>query len=229
MAPDPRHSDPPHDPAGDPDEHDLRLATAAQQGDRAALAELLARYQDRLYTVCVRMLGNRQTATDLTQDAFVRLIQGLGSFDGKSRFSTWAIRVTMNACLTHLRGARLRRHASLDGPERGGSGDRPGWSGEPGVEPGPDQRVQLSERRGLVAAGLDLLEPDQRALLILRDVQDLPYEQIAAALDIPLGTVKSRIFRARLALRGHIESLQRGRQGAPPEPFQAVPRTRPNP
>src|SRR4029077_1267195 len=115
-------------------------------GDRAAWGELLARYQDRLYAVCLRMVGDRDAAADLTQDAFVKVIQGLDSWDGRSKLSTWMIRVTMNVCLSHLRSEKLGRDASL-GDEGGtplrrgealGAGGMESRTGNPEREPGPE-------------------------------------------------------------------------------------------
>lgn len=193
-------------PAPQPDP-DLPLVRAIQAGDTRAWSGLLSRYQDRLFAVCYRMVPDRTTAADLTQDAMVKIIQGLGSFDGTAKVSTWMIRVTMNVCLSHLRAAKLRRHASLEatssGSERGSIADRLA-SGEPGV----DQGVQQQEALRLVAAGLDRLEAEQRAILVLRDVRGLDYDQIAEILGTAVGTVKSRLFRARAALRDAVKELK---------------------
>lgn len=182
-------------------------------GSRAAWGDLLTRYQDRLFSVCLRMVNNRETAADLTQDAFVKVLQGLDTWDGRSKLSTWIIRVTMNVCLSHLRAAKLRKTTSLDdglspslvrGME---SGQRKPTSslGFADGEPGPDEGVQSQDQKRRVLAALASLEPDQRAIIVLRDVQGLDYDQIAAALEVAVGTVKSRLFRARLAFRERLE------------------------
>jgi RNA polymerase sigma-70 factor (ECF subfamily) len=169
------------------------------------------------------MVTSRDTAADLTQDAFVKILQGLDSWDGRSKLSTWMIRVTMNVCLSHLRAAKLRRHASLESQFNPslvrGFEDSLGpitteSSAASGREPQPAQGVQHSEQRRRLLAGLAALDPDQRAIVVLRDVQGLDYDQVAAALDVPVGTVKSRLFRARLALRQLIE--QQDRSATPP-------------
>jgi RNA polymerase sigma-70 factor (ECF subfamily) len=201
------------DPGAIADREDRAIVArirAAGIGDRSAWAELLTRYQDRLFGVCVRMVHDRETAADLTQDAFVKILQGLDSWDGRSRLSTWMIRVTMNVCLSHLRAAKLRRHASLEGEIaasliRGAGDNKSPITGGPlfasGREPQPGESVQHTEQRRQLLAGLAALDPDQRAIIVLRDVQGLDYDQIGAALGLPVGTVKSRLFRARLALR----------------------------
>jgi len=208
-APVPGPSTPPRpSPRLDPtDEDDRQLVLRVQRQEPGAWPELVHRYQHRLYAVCLKTLGNRQWAADCCQDAFVRLIQKIDAYDGRSRFSTWAIRVTMNICLSKLRSEKLRRHAPL--PH-----DHPSASG---VSPGVHRRSSTSEPVGIsgveqveasrrLARALAELPDDQRGLLLLRDVQGLEYAQIAAALDIPVGTVKSRLFRARQALRTAIES-----------------------
>src|SRR4051812_7528632 len=191
--------DSPTSPSTLPDEGDeidrniVARIRAAGIGSRAAWGELLTRYQDRLFTVALRMVGNREVAADLTQDAFVKILQGLDTWDGRSKLSTWMIRVTMNVVLSHLRAAKVRKHASLDAEiapslVRGVSG-RQSLAGR---EPDAGQGVELTDQRRRVLAALADLEPDQRAIIVLRDVQGLDYDQIAAALGVATGTVKSR-------------------------------------
>lgn len=175
---------------------------AIRRGERDAWTTLLTRYQDRLFGVCYRMVGDRELAADLTQDAMVKIIQGLETYDGRSRLSTWLIRVTMNVCLSRMRSERLRRHASLDtGPE---GADR-AESRIGATEPRESWRIEHQEQKQRLAEALLHLNPDHRAILILRDIRGLDYEQIAEALGIAVGTVKSRLFRARLALRQILE------------------------
>jgi len=191
---------------------DAALVQRAGRGDQAALAELLTRHQDRTYAMCFRMLGDRERARDVAQDAMVRVIESLSSFDGRAAFGTWMTRVTINLCLSHLRREKLRRHASLDapqgGPEREGSGRSPLWAALASeAEPQAGSSVEEGERRARLAAALVGIEPEQRAILILRDVRGLDYRQIGEALDVAVGTVKSRLFRARTALREAMERL----------------------
>jgi RNA polymerase sigma-70 factor (ECF subfamily) len=210
-------------PGRDSEPTDLELVDRIQSGESEAWADLARRYQHRLFTVCVRMVGNRDAAADLTQDAFVKILEGLVTFDGRSKPSTWMIRVTMNVCLSWLRSEKHRRHASLDaaGWGRGSGGEGPGseggdlrpglapgsWRRSPAGEPGGASSIQRGERQALLSAAMDRLKPEQRAILVLRDVRDMEYEQIAEALGIPGGTVKSRLFRARAALREAMEQV----------------------
>lgn len=178
-------------------------------GDHDAWTELLTSEQDRLYTMCLRMLGDRELASDLTQEAMVKIIQGIDSYDGRSRLTTWMYRVAMNLCLSKLRSEKLRQHASLDRPMAAGDGARSGAhyssSFEQTREPPADQIVQDQQQRRVLAEALGRVSPEQRAILILRDARGLDYGQIAEILDIARGTVKSRLFRARVALRHAIE------------------------
>jgi RNA polymerase sigma-70 factor (ECF subfamily) len=185
------------------------LITNAQQGDQDALAELLNRHSDSIYLTCYRMLGNSDRARDLAQDSMVRLIEALHTFDGRAKFNTWMTRVVMNQCITHLRRERLRRHASLN--VSAGSEDGEGVEGwtriEQGTEPEPDVGVQKGEMLHRLRQAMGRLDADARSILVLRDVRGFDYAQIGEVLEIPVGTVKSRIFRARAALRELMESL----------------------
>jgi RNA polymerase sigma-70 factor (ECF subfamily) len=207
------------------DAREQALVKAIQGGDRHAWSELLTRYQDRLFGVCLRMVGDRDRAADYAQDSMVRIIEGLASYDGRAKLSTWMIRVTMNVCFSRLRAEKLRRHASLDaenngygghsGGGRGGGAGRGRTASERAAdfehrEPGAESRVENEELRRLLAGALLRISPDQRAILVLRDSRGLDYEQIAEVLDVPVGTVKSRLFRARAALREVLESMEGG-------------------
>jgi RNA polymerase sigma-70 factor (ECF subfamily) len=218
---------------------ELQLVEAYRKGGQAAhdaLRELVDSYQRRIYSVCYRMVRHRDDASDLTQDVLIKLIESLDSYNGQSKLSTWVIRVTMNACLSHLRRQKVRHTQSLDalsrsptesGPRSGGirnisasrelsassHPDPPGRGGNLGGQAEellPHQRVEQAQRMAVVEAALLDLDPDTRAILVLRDVQDLDYQHLAEVLEIPLGTVKSRLFRAREALRTAIEARTGG-------------------
>lgn len=216
-------------PPPDDDAHDRAIVARIRQSGlttpegKAAWSELFLRYQDRLFAICFRMVPNRHTAADLTQDAFVKVLSGLDSYDGRSKLSTWVFRVTMNVCLSHLRAAKLRDHVGLETiapsisraisqespPRSGGNigdlGNRPSGIAQD-VELPPDLGVERDQRRHRVASALSALDAEQRAILVLRDVQGLDYDQIASVLEVAVGTVKSRLFRARAALRAQLES-----------------------
>jgi RNA polymerase sigma-70 factor (ECF subfamily) len=193
---------------------ELELVEEFRRGNSAALAILLRAYQRRMYGICYRMVRREDDARDLTQDCMIKVMEGLPGFDSRARLSTWIIRVTMNCCISHLRKRKLRTHLSLDQPaERQGGADGLGEDSPVGLghamleagEPGPAGRVEMEETRSIVLHALNRLDPLMRAVIILRDMQDLDYVQIADVLEVPVGTVKSRLFRARTALREMIE------------------------
>lgn len=204
--------------SGRPGDDDLTLIRAIRRGESAAWTPLLSRHQDRVYAVCVRMVGDRELALDLAQDTLVKVIQGLDSYDGRSQLSTWITRIAINVCLSKLRSEKLRRHASLDAPS--GGTDDPGRTFAESTAQTREQfaaeRVQSGEDRRLVLAALMRIDPEQRAILVLRDSRGMDYERIAEVLGVAVGTVKSRLFRARTALREHIEALEKSGSGTGP-------------
>lgn len=218
MTPRARPTSPPERP--DSDARERLIVASIRAGNSSAWGQLLTMYQDRLYAVCFRMVHDRELAADLTQDSMIRIIEGIASYDGRSKFSTWVFRVAMNVCLSRLRSEKLRRHASLDAmrddgrepsaashhPRAAGAyRTTPYQTGSDEREPEGEQAVQREEERLRLAAALLDVSAEQRAILILRDSRGLDYDQIAEVLDIPVGTVKSRIFRAREALREALE------------------------
>ncbi|MEA2826126.1 MAG: eukaryotic-like serine/threonine-protein kinase [Actinomycetota bacterium] len=158
---------------------------AAQNGDRSALDTLLGRHYDRLYALCRRVTGNDADGADACQEALIAIVRALGGFDGRSSFSTWSYRVATNACLDELRRRRRRPEPGLPADEAAGSG------GDPFGD--VDTRVAVD-------AALTGLTPEYRAAVVLRDLCGLAYGEIAEVLDVPIGTVRSRIARGRSAL-----------------------------
>lgn len=195
-------------------EREARLIADVQRGDRGALGELLGAYERRVYHVCLRMVGSADDAAELTQEALLRAIQHSENFKGEAKFSTWLMRIAMNLCITHLRKSKVRGSLSLD--HTGPSGD--GEASPPlkdlvsqNHEPSPDSRVQESEQLDRLARAVERLDPDLRGVILLRDLQGMEYQQVAEVLSVPVGTVKSRLFRARLALRTAMEPAERPR------------------
>ncbi|GBD19972.1 ECF RNA polymerase sigma factor SigE [bacterium HR28] len=178
---------------------DSTLVAAARAGDHDAFAELVRRYQRLVYAVSYRLLRDQTLAEDVTQDAFVRAYLSLDRFRGTS-FRAWVLRIAHNAALDQLRSLARHRHVPLeDVPER----------------PEPSSSFGPVEHEGLTAAleaALAALPPDQRAVVLLADVEGLPYDEVAEVLAIPLGTVKSRLARARTRLRVLLEADPRARE-----------------
>jgi RNA polymerase sigma-70 factor (ECF subfamily) len=167
---------------------DRDLVAAAQAGDRRALDELLRRHYDRVHAVCRRIAGSSRDADDATQEAMISIVRGLARFDGRAQFSTWAYRIATNAALDELRRRKRRPGLHVVGDD--------GVAPEP-VDPLADRQVTAVADRMAIDAALDELPEEFRTAVVLRDVADLDYAEIAEALGVPVGTVKSRIARGR--------------------------------
>lgn len=180
-------------------DEDARLVELAQAGKAEAFGQLVTKYQDRLYTVIARVTGSPDDARELTQDALVRAFVKLETFAGASTFYTWLYRIGVNLALSHRR--RNRATVSLDAARAGA-----GWEPVDG-ETGPAERLESDERARQVRAALDQLSPEHRAILVLREIDGCDYEQLAEILGLALGTVRSRLHRARLELKARLEPL----------------------
>jgi len=184
---------------------DQSLARAAARGDRQALEDLLERHADHIHTLCRRVLGDPHDALDASQEAFIAIARGVQSFDGRSRFTTWMHRVTVNAAIDEARrrGRRPLPHEEIPEPRDS--------------RPGPEDAVIA---RLDVDAALSGLSPEFRAAVALRDFADLDYAEIATILGVPIGTVRSRIARGRRAVADRLGNQDRpsGRpMGTPPD------------
>ncbi len=173
----------------------------AQAGGREAFDELVLGYQDRIYNVIHRLVGDADEAYDLAQDTFVKAFQALSSFRQDARFSTWIYRIAVNACLSrHRKHAVRKRHApiSLDATYRTGDGeirlDPPDLSEEPA------RNTTRRETIGLVRKAISSLDVEYRLVVLLRDMEGYSYEEIQEILGCPIGTVRSRLHRARAEL-----------------------------
>ncbi len=175
---------------------DEQLVERAKRGERAALDQLLARHYDRLFAVCRRLAGNDADAADACQEALLSIVRGLGRFDGRASFRTWSYRVATNACLDELRRRGRRPQPILDATEHA---DGTAW-GESADETG-----RVADRMELDAA-LQLLPVEFRAPVVLRDVVGMDYAEIGDVLNLPPGTVRSRIARGRRHLANLVGS-----------------------
>jgi RNA polymerase sigma-70 factor (ECF subfamily) len=171
---------------------DRALVTAAQGGDRGALDQLLRRHYDRVHAVCRRITGSDADAADASQEAMIAMVRGLAHFDGRASFGTWAYRIATNASLDELR--RRRRRPLVAGRDHD---DHDGADRHEIPDPTAQQPIEHLADRYLLDAALAALPEAFRLPVVLRDVADLDYAEIAAVLDVPVGTVKSRIARGR--------------------------------
>ena len=175
------------------------LVRAAQRGDDSAFEELVRTYEKRVYHLALRMCGNVDDAYEVAQEAFLSAWKGMRFFRGDSSFSTWLYRLTSNAAIDFLR--RQRRQGGSDGVSLD---DEDMFLEVADPAPSPHQQAERLELRDALARGLGALSPEHRQVLLLRELQGLTYEEIAAALELDLGTVKSRIARAREKLRKYL-------------------------
>jgi RNA polymerase sigma-70 factor (ECF subfamily) len=171
------------------------LVAAARDGEQDAFGELVARHQDKVYSLAFRFTGDAEDATEIAQQAFLKAWRGMRSFRGGASFYTWIFRITVNEARSRGRYRAVRpAMASLD--SFGGRAGTPA-----GRAADPADEAERVERREMVHRALARLEPDQRMMIVLRDMEGRDYAEIAGLLDCPAGTVKSRIHRARMALK----------------------------
>ena len=177
---------------------DRELVERAKKRDQKAFEQLVLDNQNRVYGLALRLTNDREEAADLAQEAFVKAWQGLDSFQGESSFATWLYRLTANLCIDWLRKKKRREGVepavSLDDEERAWA-EPANWEGDPQVQ------LERSEQGKALARGLARLSEEHRRILVLRELSGLSYQEISQTLELDLGTVKSRIARARLALR----------------------------
>lgn len=171
-------------------------------GDAAAWEELVRRYHRRIYNICYRFTASATDAEDLTQEVFIKMYRTMGSYDlERGSFMTWLTTVTRNLLVDHFRKSKQDRATDSLEAAPGESEDALSLGERlPDAAPGPDARVQSRETQKLVQQALRKLSPDLREAVILRDLQDMDYKEIALALKVPEGTVKSRINRGRTEL-----------------------------
>ena len=179
---------------------DRTLVLRAQRGERAAFGELVTRYMQRAYYTALGLVGNHDDALDLSQEAFARAFRARATIDAERPFFPWLYQIIRRLCFNHTRDQRSRRQKL----ERAGS-----WLAETtmGVRPlSPEQAAERTELRERVAAAIDRLAEREREALVLREFEGLRYREIAELLGIPIGTVMSRLYRARKSLAREIEA-----------------------
>ena len=193
---------------------ELELIKKAQLGDRGAYGRLVVLYQHRLFNAICRLVGDYEEARDLAQETFTRGLDKIDSFRGDASPYTWLFRIATNLSISKLRKTQRHRTFSLDAP--GGRDSNPGGEDQASAlldrvsaqrqdeTHQPDRAMEKRERNEKVLEALGRLDAEYRAVLVMRDIEGFDYQQIADVLGLPLGTLKSRLFRARLALRDEL-------------------------
>lgn len=186
------------------------LVHSAQKGDTSAFGQLVEAHQSKIYSLCYRMTGNAEDAADLTQEVFLSAWRSLSRFQEQSSFGTWVYRMATNASIDFLRREKRRQVLSMtmeeDSEER--------QAQVPDERYSPHRLLEQKEARQAVVDALAALSPEHRQVLVLREMEGLSYQEIGQLLDLEEGTVKSRIARARLALRDFL--IKSGNFSAPP-------------
>ncbi len=180
------------------DAGDMELVAQAWKGDREAFSELVRRYYERVYGTIYSLVGDRDDADDLAQEAFLKAYRSLSNFRGQSQFYTWVYRIGVNCCLDWMKSRNRRKDVSLE---------REPW-GLDGVFRHPqasDAGVLRKELQAILEQAMETLPVEYRATLVLREIDGLAYDEIAYALGCSVGTVKSRLFRSRAQLREALE------------------------
>jgi len=194
-------------------ERELALLLKARGGDRSVFGQIAVLYQDRLFNALLRMVGEPEEARELTQETFARGLEKVDTFRGESSPYTWLFRIGMNLAIGNLRRSQRVRFFSLDGfGKHGGNGsarrrDQAAALMDRIASAKCDSPAQAAERNELHQAVLDALgrvDAEYRAVLVMRDVEGFDYQQMADVLGLPLGTLKSRLFRARMALKDEL-------------------------
>ena len=187
-----------------------RLIRRLRDRDERAFREVVEQYQDKVYNLTYRMLGDRNEAEDLAQEVFITVFKSIDSFRGDAKFSTWLYRVAANHCKNRIK--YLARRHDRDQSEYDEQIERRAAAGAvtgPATMPRPDARLEGLEREQLLQAAIAELDDDHRLLVVLRDIEELSYDEICAITELPEGTVKSRLHRARLALRKKLQRTMR--------------------
>lgn len=178
-------------------EQEAAIVRQVIEGDTNAFEKLVREYEKNVYNIALRMVNNSEDASDMTQEAFIKAYNSLQNFRGDSKFSVWLYRIVSNVCLDFLRSKNRRPTVSLSVEDDDGEETEIDVADE---SQSPELLLERSLTRDAVRRGLEALPPDYRQILLLREIQGLSYDEISSALDLEVGTVKSRIFRARKKL-----------------------------
>lgn len=194
--------------SSDRSEDDATLVKSVQRGDAAAFDALVLRHKDRVFNLCYRLLGEFQEADDFAQEVFLKAFRSIKRFRFEAAFSTWLYRIAVNTCKNRLKSLEYRQRKMtipLENPGNPDTGASPREIRDNGNSPG--NHFEKKERMRVIQEAVNALPPDQKTVITLRDIQGFSYEEIADITGLNLGTVKSRLSRARLELREQLRGL----------------------
>jgi RNA polymerase sigma-70 factor, ECF subfamily len=181
------------------------LLRRLRERDERAFRELIEAQRDRIYNITFRMLGNRAEAEDVAQEVFITVFKTIDSFREESKFSTWLYRVTVNHCKNRIKYLARRHDRQKDELDETSGGVNGATVDTPARATQPDRALEGAQMEQLLQEAIAKLDDDHRIVVVLRDVEDLSIEEICKITDLPDGTVKSRLHRARLALRKKLQ------------------------
>jgi RNA polymerase sigma-70 factor (ECF subfamily) len=186
------------------------LVRRLRERDERAFRDLIDTYRDRVFSLLLRMIGSREEAEDIAQEVFVTVFKSIDQFRGDSKLSTWLYRVAVNHCKNRVKYLARRYDRATGALDEAAERLAAAQGGEPvaaGRIPSPERALEGAETERLVQAAIASLEEDHRLVVILRDIEELSYEEICGITGLPEGTVKSRLHRARLALKEKLGKL----------------------
>ncbi|GAB4233655.1 MAG: sigma-70 family RNA polymerase sigma factor [Deltaproteobacteria bacterium] len=184
------------------------LVEAVRQGKPGAFEAIVRAHQARVYSFCARMLADRDDALDASQEVFLSAWRNLDGFRGEAALSTWLLRIAANRCLNRIRKRRSLAEREAPWPEApGGEDDAPPFQPEGSAADRPDRFAENRETGEILEEALSRLDPGSRWIVLLSDVEGFSYEEVAALAEVPVGTVKSRLHRARMALRRMLSTV----------------------
>ncbi|UCG53824.1 MAG: sigma-70 family RNA polymerase sigma factor [Candidatus Latescibacterota bacterium] len=183
-------------------EEDRELIARARKGDEGAYRTLLGKYERAVFNICLKMVRDREEARDLAQDAFIKVFSMLDRYNPSFAFSNWLFKITSNLCIDSMRKRRVDT-LPMDEPVRGAKGEYERQYASPTAT--PDKVLLKKEKMKLLSRAIEELPPHYRIMIVLRHQEGLSYEEIAETLEVPLGTVKARIHRAREMLKTRLD------------------------
>lgn len=184
---------------------DRKLVRALRRRDEDAFADMVDKYQHRVFNVIYRIVGDRQEAEDVAQEVFIAVFKHIDGFRGDSKFSTWLFRIASNRAknrVKYLARRNKQQHQDLEDTPESNIDDNPVGGGHADR---PDREAMGRELEGIIQEGLEELNEKHRTVIVLYDIENLSYEEISDALDLPEGTVKSRLYRARSQLKAFVD------------------------
>ncbi|MEJ2720026.1 MAG: sigma-70 family RNA polymerase sigma factor [bacterium] len=183
-------------------EEDKELIVRARKGDERAYRALLVKYERAVFNICLKMVRDREEARDLAQDAFIKVFSMLERYNPSYAFSNWLFKITSNLCIDSMRKRKVET-LPMDEPVKGSKGEYERQYASPAAT--PDRVLLKKEKMKMLGRAIEELPPHYRIMIVLRHQENLSYEEIAETLEVPLGTVKARIHRAREMLKTRLD------------------------